>query len=47
MGHGGRQHVANEYMTVKGLLDFEKFVATFLFAAADKLGKQTVKGTSA
>jgi acetylornithine deacetylase/succinyl-diaminopimelate desuccinylase-like protein len=31
LGHGGRQHVSNEYMTVKGLLDFEKFVATFLY----------------
>jgi acetylornithine deacetylase/succinyl-diaminopimelate desuccinylase-like protein len=30
LGHGGRQHSANEYMTVKGLLDFEKFTATFL-----------------
>jgi acetylornithine deacetylase/succinyl-diaminopimelate desuccinylase-like protein len=31
LGHGGRQHVANEYMTVKGLQDFEKFVVTFLY----------------
>jgi acetylornithine deacetylase/succinyl-diaminopimelate desuccinylase-like protein len=35
LGHGGRQHVANEYMTVKGLSDFEKFVATFLYLFAD------------
>jgi acetylornithine deacetylase/succinyl-diaminopimelate desuccinylase-like protein len=31
LGHGKRQHVANEYMTVRGLRDFEKFVATFLY----------------
>ncbi len=35
LGHGGRQHVANEYMTVKGLEDFEMFVATFLYLMAD------------
>jgi acetylornithine deacetylase/succinyl-diaminopimelate desuccinylase-like protein len=34
LGHGKRQHVANEYMTVKGLADFEKFVATFLYLLA-------------
>ncbi len=34
LGHGGRQHVANEYITVKGLRDFEKFVATFLYLMA-------------
>ncbi len=34
MGHGGRQHVANEYMTVEGFRDFEKFVATFLYCMA-------------
>ena len=34
LGHGGKQHVANEYMTVKGLRDFEKFVATFLYLMA-------------
>ncbi len=34
LGHGKRQHVANEYMTVKGLKDFEKFVATFLYSLA-------------
>ncbi len=36
LGHGARQHVANEYMTVKGLADFEKFVATFLYLMADE-----------
>jgi acetylornithine deacetylase/succinyl-diaminopimelate desuccinylase-like protein len=36
LGHGGRQHAANEYMTVKGLLDFEKFVATFLYLTASR-----------
>lgn len=30
LGHGGRQHSPDEYMTVEGLRDFEKFVATFL-----------------
>jgi acetylornithine deacetylase/succinyl-diaminopimelate desuccinylase-like protein len=34
LGHGGRQHAANEYMTVMGLKDFEKFAATFLYAVA-------------
>ena len=34
LGHGGRQHVANEYMTVNGLLEFEKFVATFIHLMA-------------
>lgn len=34
LGHGGREHVANEYMTVNGLLDFEKFVATYLYMIA-------------
>jgi len=34
LGHGGRQHSANEYMTVKGLLDFEKFVADYLYLLA-------------
>lgn len=37
LGHGARQHVANEYMTVKGLADFEKFVATFLYFMADEV----------
>lgn len=35
LGHGGRQHVANEYMTVRGLRDFERFVATFLYLLAE------------
>jgi acetylornithine deacetylase/succinyl-diaminopimelate desuccinylase-like protein len=35
LGHGGRQHVANEYMTVRGLKDFEKFAATFLYFFAE------------
>ena len=34
MGHGGRRHVSNEHMTVAGLLDFEKFVTTFLHLAS-------------
>ena len=34
LGHGGRQHVANEYIRVEGLRDFEKFVATFLYEAS-------------
>ena len=34
LGHGGKQHVANEYMTVGGLRDFERFVATFLYLMA-------------
>jgi acetylornithine deacetylase/succinyl-diaminopimelate desuccinylase-like protein len=35
LGHGGRQHAANEYMTVEGLKEFEKYVATFLYHVAD------------
>jgi acetylornithine deacetylase/succinyl-diaminopimelate desuccinylase-like protein len=35
LGHGGRQHSPDEFMTVEGLRDFEKFVATFL----DLLGR--------
>src|SRR4030043_449961 len=31
LGHGGRQHNPDEYMTVEGLRDFEKFVVTFLY----------------
>jgi len=31
LGHGGKQHNPDEYMTVEGLRDFEKFVATFLY----------------
>jgi hypothetical protein len=38
LGHGGKAHVANEYMTVKGLKDFEMFVASFLYAMADQKG---------
>jgi acetylornithine deacetylase/succinyl-diaminopimelate desuccinylase-like protein len=34
LGHGGRAHVSNEYMSVKGLKDFEKFVATLLYTVA-------------
>ncbi len=34
LGHGGRMHAANEYMTVQGLKDLEKFVATFLHLVA-------------
>ena len=34
LGHGGRQHAANEYMTVAGLRDMEKFAVTFLHLAA-------------
>jgi acetylornithine deacetylase/succinyl-diaminopimelate desuccinylase-like protein len=36
LGHGAKQHVANEYMTARGLADFEKFVATFLYLFADE-----------
>ncbi len=36
LGHGGRAHVANEYMRVAGLKDFEKFVATFLYLMAEE-----------
>jgi acetylornithine deacetylase/succinyl-diaminopimelate desuccinylase-like protein len=35
LGHGGRQHNPDEYMTVEGLRDFEKFVASFLYAASE------------
>jgi acetylornithine deacetylase/succinyl-diaminopimelate desuccinylase-like protein len=31
LGHGGRQHNPDEYMTVEGLREFEKFVVTFLY----------------
>ena len=31
LGRGGRQHSPDEYMTVEGLRDFEKFVVTFLY----------------
>ena len=49
LGHGGRQHVANEYMTVAGLRDFEKFVVTFLYLMAnrsDHLGEVDVDNHS-
>ncbi len=42
LGHGSKQHVANEYMTIKGLKDFEMFVATFLYLMAD--GVQLIPG---
>jgi len=35
LGHGGKQHASNEYMTVNGLKEHEKFVATFLYLMAD------------
>jgi len=34
LGHGGRAHVSNEYMSVTGLKDFEKFAATLLYTVA-------------
>jgi acetylornithine deacetylase/succinyl-diaminopimelate desuccinylase-like protein len=34
LGHGGKSHAVDEYMTVEGLRDFEKFVATFLYLLA-------------
>jgi acetylornithine deacetylase/succinyl-diaminopimelate desuccinylase-like protein len=34
LGHGGRAHVSNEYMSVTGLKDSEKFVATLLYSIA-------------
>lgn len=34
LGHGGKSHTADEYMTVEGLRDFEKFVATYLYLLA-------------
>ena len=34
LGYGNRPHGPNEYMTVKGLRDFEQFVATFLYQVA-------------
>jgi acetylornithine deacetylase/succinyl-diaminopimelate desuccinylase-like protein len=35
LGHGARQHNPDEYMTVDGLRDFEKFVITFLYNLAE------------
>lgn len=34
LGHGGRPHSPDEYMTVEGLRDFEKLVVTFLYYLA-------------
>ncbi|MFC1812297.1 hypothetical protein ACFL03_06350 [Thermodesulfobacteriota bacterium] len=34
LGHGGKGHAANEYLSVQGLKDFEKFVATLLYCVA-------------
>jgi acetylornithine deacetylase/succinyl-diaminopimelate desuccinylase-like protein len=36
LGHGGRQHNPDEYMTVEGLRDFEKFVVTFLYGLSEQ-----------
>jgi acetylornithine deacetylase/succinyl-diaminopimelate desuccinylase-like protein len=36
MGHGGRQHSPNEYATVDGMLAFEKSMARFMHALADR-----------
>lgn len=35
LGHGGKQHNPDEYMTVEGLRDFEKFVVTFLYKLSE------------
>ncbi|MEW6375500.1 MAG: M20/M25/M40 family metallo-hydrolase [Thermodesulfobacteriota bacterium] len=35
LGHGGRQHNPDEYMTVEGLREFEKFVVTFLYKLSE------------
>jgi acetylornithine deacetylase/succinyl-diaminopimelate desuccinylase-like protein len=35
LGHGGRQHNPDEYMTVEGLREFEKFVVTFLYELSE------------
>lgn len=34
LGHGGGQHTSNEYVTVQGLLDFEKSIVTLLVGFA-------------
>ncbi|HUT71573.1 MAG TPA: hypothetical protein VMW89_12950 [Desulfatiglandales bacterium] len=39
LGNGGRQHVANEYMSVKGFRDFEKFAATFLYLMSSEFSQ--------
>jgi hypothetical protein len=36
LGHGGHQHNPNQYMTVEGLRDFEKFVPSFLYAVSEE-----------
>jgi acetylornithine deacetylase/succinyl-diaminopimelate desuccinylase-like protein len=36
LGHGGRQHAPNEYATVAGMKQFEKFVAAFLVTIAKR-----------
>jgi acetylornithine deacetylase/succinyl-diaminopimelate desuccinylase-like protein len=35
LGHGGRQHNPDEFMTVEGLREFEKFVVSFLYMMAE------------
>jgi acetylornithine deacetylase/succinyl-diaminopimelate desuccinylase-like protein len=35
LGHGGRQHSPDEYLTVEGLREFEKFVVTFLYGLSE------------
>jgi acetylornithine deacetylase/succinyl-diaminopimelate desuccinylase-like protein len=35
LGQGGRQHNPDEYMTVEGLRDFEKFIVTFLYKLSE------------
>lgn len=35
LGHGGRQHSPDEFMTVEGLREFEKFVVSFLYKMAE------------
>jgi acetylornithine deacetylase/succinyl-diaminopimelate desuccinylase-like protein len=35
LGHGSRQHNPDEYMTVEGLRDFEKFAVTFLYKLSE------------
>ena len=36
LGHGGRQHNPDEYMTVEGLREFEKFIVTFLYKMSER-----------
>jgi acetylornithine deacetylase/succinyl-diaminopimelate desuccinylase-like protein len=35
LGYGGRQHNPDEFMTVQGLRDFEKFIVSFLYKLAE------------